>query len=188
MVAPSKLGIIVDAANYSIPRLTTVDMPPDVLGRTASDALRDAASSENVKAKEFVIKINLVAGGSPGPARMAVGRRQSAADSQSTEMPSWKHRVLVFGANAGRLGQARSCEEARTNETLKAHPFLSAPVCYFLLCVLYQLPRSPRLAMTLERRSAPFSQFVCMAHSAASALPRAMLSTIITCSPTESPS
>ncbi|PYV33343.1 MAG: hypothetical protein DMG22_10295 [Acidobacteria bacterium] len=116
MVAPSKLGIMVDAANYSIPRLTTVDMPPDVLGRTASDALRDAASSENVKAKEFVIKINLVAGGSPGPARMAVGRRQSAADSQSTEMPSWKHRVLVLGPMLGDSGKPAL---ARRRERMK---------------------------------------------------------------------
>jgi LacI family transcriptional regulator len=55
-------------AAYFVPRLTTVDMHPDVLGRTAADALHDAIASPACGGKEYAIKIDLVAGKSTGPA------------------------------------------------------------------------------------------------------------------------
>ncbi len=53
-------------AQYFVPRLTTVDMHPDVLGRTAADALHEASSSPNAAAVEHTIKLNLVVGKSTG--------------------------------------------------------------------------------------------------------------------------
>ncbi|MGH9446632.1 MAG: substrate-binding domain-containing protein, partial [Terriglobia bacterium] len=55
-------------AAYFVPRLTSVDMHPDVLGRTAADALHDAITSPASGAKEYAIKIDLVVGKSTGPA------------------------------------------------------------------------------------------------------------------------
>jgi LacI family transcriptional regulator len=55
-------------AAYFVPRLTSVDMHPDVLGRTAADALHDAISSPASGGKEYAIKIDLVVGKSTGPA------------------------------------------------------------------------------------------------------------------------
>jgi LacI family transcriptional regulator, galactose operon repressor len=54
-------------AEYFVPRLTTVDMHPDVLGRTAADALYEASSSPNAAAVEHTIKLSLVVGKSTGP-------------------------------------------------------------------------------------------------------------------------
>ncbi len=55
-------------AAYFVPRLTTVDMHPDLLGRTAADALNDAITAPGSGGKEYAIKIDLVAGKSTGPA------------------------------------------------------------------------------------------------------------------------
>jgi DNA-binding LacI/PurR family transcriptional regulator len=55
-------------AAYFVPRLTTVDMHPAVLGRTAADALHDAITSPASGAKEYAIKVDLVVGKSTGPA------------------------------------------------------------------------------------------------------------------------
>ncbi|MDE3178604.1 MAG: LacI family DNA-binding transcriptional regulator [Acidobacteriota bacterium] len=55
-------------AAYFVPRLTTVDMHPDRLGRTAADALHDSISSSGGGGKEYAIKIDLVVGKSTGPA------------------------------------------------------------------------------------------------------------------------
>ena len=57
-----------DLAAYFLPRLTTVDMHPDVLGRSAADALHDGSSSARASAREYTIQINLVVGKSTGPA------------------------------------------------------------------------------------------------------------------------
>jgi LacI family transcriptional regulator len=54
-------------AAYFVPRLTSVDMHPDVLGRTAADALHDAIASPASGGKEYAIKIDLVVGKSTGP-------------------------------------------------------------------------------------------------------------------------
>lgn len=48
-------------AAYFVPRLTTVDMHPDVLGRMAADALHEASSSA-AGGREHTIKIELVVG------------------------------------------------------------------------------------------------------------------------------
>lgn len=55
-------------AAYFVPRLTTVDMHPDLLGRTAADALHDAITSPAGEGKEYAVKIDLVVGKSTGPA------------------------------------------------------------------------------------------------------------------------
>jgi LacI family transcriptional regulator, galactose operon repressor len=55
-------------AAYFQPRLTTVDMHPDVLGVTAAEALHQANVSPQFTARKHVIKIELVAGKSSGPA------------------------------------------------------------------------------------------------------------------------
>jgi DNA-binding LacI/PurR family transcriptional regulator len=55
-------------AEYFVPRLTTVDMHPDALGRTAADALHEASTVANNSGKEYHIKLNLVIGKSTGPA------------------------------------------------------------------------------------------------------------------------
>ena len=54
-------------AEYFVPRLTTVDMHPDILGRTALDALHEASSSLNAAAVEHTIKLSLAVGKSTGP-------------------------------------------------------------------------------------------------------------------------
>jgi len=54
-------------AEYFVPRLTTVDMHPDILGRTAADALHEASSSPNAAAVEHTIRLSLVIGKSTGP-------------------------------------------------------------------------------------------------------------------------
>jgi DNA-binding LacI/PurR family transcriptional regulator len=54
-------------AEYFVPRLTTVDMHPDILGMTAADALHEASSSANSTAVEHTIKLSLVIGKSTGP-------------------------------------------------------------------------------------------------------------------------
>lgn len=59
-------------AAYFVPRLTSVDMHPDVLGRTAADALHDAITSPGSGAKEYAIKIDLVVGKSTGPAPRSI--------------------------------------------------------------------------------------------------------------------
>jgi LacI family transcriptional regulator len=55
-------------AAYFIPRLTTMDMHPDVLGSTAATALHEASTETEPRAQEHVIKIDLVVGQSTGPA------------------------------------------------------------------------------------------------------------------------
>lgn len=55
-------------AEYFQPRLTTVDMHPDLLGRTAAQALHEASSSAGAVGKEYKISIDLVRGQSTGPA------------------------------------------------------------------------------------------------------------------------
>lgn len=55
-------------AAYFVPRLTTVDMHPDILGRTAADALHDSITSATGIGKEYAVKIDLVVGHSTGPA------------------------------------------------------------------------------------------------------------------------
>jgi DNA-binding LacI/PurR family transcriptional regulator len=54
-------------AAYFEPRLTTVDMHPDVLGRTAADALHEASSCVT-GGKEHTIEIELVVGKSTASA------------------------------------------------------------------------------------------------------------------------
>jgi LacI family transcriptional regulator len=54
-------------AEYFVPRLTTLDMHPDILGRTSADALHEASLSPNAAAVEHTIKLNLVIGKSTGP-------------------------------------------------------------------------------------------------------------------------
>jgi LacI family transcriptional regulator, galactose operon repressor len=56
-------------AEYFVPRLTTLDMHPDLLGQTAADALHEMSTSTGTTGKEYQIKINLVVGKSTGPAR-----------------------------------------------------------------------------------------------------------------------
>ncbi|MGH9377289.1 MAG: LacI family DNA-binding transcriptional regulator [Terriglobia bacterium] len=55
-------------AAYFVPRLTTVDMHPDILGRTAADALHHTITSASGGGKEYAVKIDLVVGKSTGPA------------------------------------------------------------------------------------------------------------------------
>lgn len=55
-------------AAYFVPRLTTVDMHPDILGRTAADALHDTITSSSGGGTEHPVKIDLVVGKSTGPA------------------------------------------------------------------------------------------------------------------------
>jgi len=56
-------------AEYFVPRLTTVDMHPDVLGRMAADALHEASSSSSgPSCRQHTIRIELVVGKSTGPA------------------------------------------------------------------------------------------------------------------------
>jgi LacI family transcriptional regulator len=54
-------------AHYFDPRLTTVDMHPDALGRSAAEALREAFADSGA-AKERTITLDLVVGESTGPA------------------------------------------------------------------------------------------------------------------------
>jgi LacI family transcriptional regulator len=54
-------------AQYFEPRLTTVDMHPDLLGKSAAEALREAFEDSRAP-RECVIALDLVAGGSTGPA------------------------------------------------------------------------------------------------------------------------
>ncbi len=53
-------------AEYFVPSLTTVDMHPNMLGRTAATALHEASSSPSAQIKEYTIAINLVPGQSTG--------------------------------------------------------------------------------------------------------------------------
>jgi len=55
-------------AEYFVPRLTTVDMHADVLGRIAADALHESSTSAKTSGKEYKINIELVVGNSTGPA------------------------------------------------------------------------------------------------------------------------
>jgi DNA-binding LacI/PurR family transcriptional regulator len=52
-------------AECFIPSLTTVDMHPDLLGRTAADALHELCASE--KGREYFMPLQLVIGESTGP-------------------------------------------------------------------------------------------------------------------------
>src|SRR5439155_15562155 len=54
-------------AECYIPTLTSVDMQPELLGRTAADALYELASSHKPQGKEYRIPLHLVAGESTGP-------------------------------------------------------------------------------------------------------------------------
>jgi DNA-binding LacI/PurR family transcriptional regulator len=64
-------------AECFIPSLTTVDMHPDLLGRTAADALHELCASE--KGKEHFISLQLVIGESTGPAPKDADRCQQEA-------------------------------------------------------------------------------------------------------------
>jgi len=55
-------------AEYFVPRLTTVDMHPDVLGRTAADALHEASTTARNSGREYKINLDLVIGKSTGRA------------------------------------------------------------------------------------------------------------------------
>lgn len=55
-------------AAYFVPRLTTVDMHPEVLGRMAADALNEAIATPGACGREYAMKIDLVVGKSTGPA------------------------------------------------------------------------------------------------------------------------
>jgi LacI family transcriptional regulator len=55
-------------AEYVVPSLTTVDLHPDLLGRTAADALHELSSFANPQGKEYRIPADLIAGESTGPA------------------------------------------------------------------------------------------------------------------------
>jgi DNA-binding LacI/PurR family transcriptional regulator len=55
-------------AAYFVPRLTTVDIHADILGRTAADALFDSLAARTSGGKEYAIKYDLVVGKSTGPA------------------------------------------------------------------------------------------------------------------------
>jgi DNA-binding LacI/PurR family transcriptional regulator len=55
-------------AEYFLPRLTTVDMHPDILGRTALDALHEASTRALRSGREFKINLDLVVGNSTGQA------------------------------------------------------------------------------------------------------------------------
>ena len=62
-------------AECCIPSLTTVDMHPDLVGRTAADALHDLCHSE--KGKQYFMPLQLVIGESTGPVPNSVeGSRQ----------------------------------------------------------------------------------------------------------------
>lgn len=50
-----------------MPRLTTVDTHPSLLGRTAADAPHEALASPITMALEHTIKLSLVIGKSTGP-------------------------------------------------------------------------------------------------------------------------
>jgi LacI family transcriptional regulator len=52
-------------AECCIPSLTTVDMHPDLVGRTAADALHELCASE--KGKAYFMPLQLVIGESTGP-------------------------------------------------------------------------------------------------------------------------
>ena len=54
-------------AHYFEPRLTTVDMHPDLLGRSAAEALHEAFT-DTTRGKERTINLDLVIGRSTGPA------------------------------------------------------------------------------------------------------------------------
>ena len=54
-------------AEYFVPRLTTVDMHPDILGRTAVDALHEASTTARNSGREYRINLDLVIGKSTGP-------------------------------------------------------------------------------------------------------------------------
>jgi DNA-binding LacI/PurR family transcriptional regulator len=54
-------------AAYFVPRITTLDIHADVLGRTAADALHDAINGHGEMRKEYAIRIDLVVGKSTGP-------------------------------------------------------------------------------------------------------------------------
>lgn len=54
-------------AEYFVPRLTTLDMHADTLGKTAADALHEMSTSSNAPGKEYQIEIDLVIGKSTGP-------------------------------------------------------------------------------------------------------------------------
>lgn len=74
-------------AAYFIPRITTIDLHADVLGRTAADALCAAITSPAGSGKDYAMKFDLVVGKSTGPApgraetstliRQLTGRRQN---------------------------------------------------------------------------------------------------------------
>jgi len=55
-------------AAYFVPRLTTVDIHADTLGRVAADALYDAVTSRTTGHSEYAVKCDLVVGKSTGPA------------------------------------------------------------------------------------------------------------------------
>ncbi|HEV2351578.1 MAG TPA: LacI family DNA-binding transcriptional regulator [Terriglobia bacterium] len=59
-------------AEYFVPRLTTLDMHPDILGETAAEALHEMSTLPEASGKEYHIKIELVVGKSTGPARGAL--------------------------------------------------------------------------------------------------------------------
>lgn len=59
-------------AAYFVPRLTTIDLHPDIVGRTAADALYEAITSDGAGGgREYAIKFDLVVGKSTGPAPTA---------------------------------------------------------------------------------------------------------------------
>lgn len=61
-------------AEYFVPRLTTVDMHPDILGATALDALHEASAGAQNSGREFRINLDLVVGKSTGPAPNQIER------------------------------------------------------------------------------------------------------------------
>jgi DNA-binding LacI/PurR family transcriptional regulator len=62
-------------AECFIPSLTTVDMHPDVLGRTAADALDELCASE--KGRAYLMPLQLVIGESTGPVPKDADCRQT---------------------------------------------------------------------------------------------------------------
>ena len=83
-------------AEYFVPRLTTVDMYPEILGRTAADTLHEALSSPNVAAVEHTIKLSLVIGKSTGP-NPELGRSAFRRVSDRPSLPAAPSEVKVQG-------------------------------------------------------------------------------------------
>jgi DNA-binding LacI/PurR family transcriptional regulator len=81
-------------AEYFVPRLTTVDMHPDLLGGIAAEALQTASSSESAGGKEYTIAIDLVVGKSTGPAAKEVASGPADPGQTAGEKQTFRDTVI----------------------------------------------------------------------------------------------